>query len=717
MGHFDEEACSHVGPRIQVQGDQVKLHSGLVACNDSLEECAEMMKDLEDENLLLRKELQRVTSQGDEASERISELEQENEELRSLEKEKNDGEEEWKKKAVQRTVLQRHSTMMGATLADCNSDTPDIHHCTSMEGLLVRETIMDPELMSQSSTRTTLNPCPPGARQFQKKVEQVKTLLRTLEQKDKASETLRMQRDDFAASLRNQQNLAVKLENGLLQRDTELKQKQSLLDELQAHCDELRGMLDSERDVADQLRMKVQRLEDKLECERRRVSCLTEIPVHSAKSEAGDNLADALRTAGGLCPNAECEECECLREQLADMKNQMLQECAELRSRLRNAEAILAKQELETRLPRAHVCKREACDTTRELLRLCLSAAPGTFRPDEQRQLQLLRRQLLEKGNKISGSDGREEPRERIRGVCPLSEPEEELAPPPSVKADPDHQRLLELQDQLGDVVPNRVSSMIWEEDSISVRPTEARKELASTVEELNQECSRLSLQLAKVSENEEQQLRHERNQLLYQLASSRRLEEEQERTAEQLRSTVTYLQRLLAASGVGHEAIEGVLQDHEMMLAGSWAETENRTKDLQHENRRLREQIAGLRAMQDASSSGSGAEAASQAQELSSLREKCTELGDRLHTSRLHELEARRNADAVPELQTWICQLQTKLADSERANAEMRDTFGGPSWSSIFNGFMCATPNRPVVHTHVADAGSGAAPVTWPTR
>jgi len=164
--------------------------------------------------------------------------------------------------------------------------------------------------VSPFSSRLTLSALRvPSTRQFQKKVEEVKQLLRTVEQKDKAAVVLRMQRDDFQACLKNHQNISVKLENGLLQRDADLKQKQYLLDQSQVHCDELRGMLESERDVADQLRMRVQRLEDKLENERRRMSgSPMEFLVQSVKSEAVDNLADALKNAGGF--PTDCEDCE-----------------------------------------------------------------------------------------------------------------------------------------------------------------------------------------------------------------------------------------------------------------------------------------------------------------------------------------------------------------------------------------------------------------------
>merc|ERR1719507_1727415 len=104
-----------------------------------------------------------------------------------------------------------------------------------------RETSTDFDNPSPCSSRlnsSTMRPV--GARQFQKKVEEVKNLLRILEQKDKASSALRMQRDDYQASLKNAETLSVKLEHGLMQRDTELRQKQSLLDDMQVHCDEIR---------------------------------------------------------------------------------------------------------------------------------------------------------------------------------------------------------------------------------------------------------------------------------------------------------------------------------------------------------------------------------------------------------------------------------------------------------------------------------------------
>merc|ERR1719362_2263724 len=355
--------------------------------------------------------------------------------------------------------------------------------------MMDREVSISSELLSPSSQKLNLRP--PGVRQFQKKVEQVKTLLRTVEEKDKASAALRMQRDDFAASLKNQQNLGVKLEAGLLQRDSELKHKQALLDDMQVRYDELHGVLENERDVADQLRVKVQRLEDKLVNERMQGSSLME-EIPRLQSDVGDNLAEALRTAGA----DDCEECEYLREQLADMKNHMLERAG-----------TMQYKELETRLNQALECKRVACDIARELLRLCDSAVFGTFGPDEQRQFALLRRQLHENGNNVSGvDDGQEEPRERLNGVCSLREPEEELAPPPATD-------LAAFRAQMKD-----------------------RKELASTVlKELSQELSQLNLQLAKASENEEQQLRDERSQLQFQLASSRKLEFEQERIAEHL--------------------------------------------------------------------------------------------------------------------------------------------------------------------------------------
>jgi len=536
-----------------------------------------------------------------------------------------------------------------------------------------------------------------------------------------------------------------------------------------------------------------------------------------------------------------------LRGQLADMKSHMLQECAELRSHLRTAEATFAKQgdaeraskpcetckadanvespgtqtgtftpvvasvddnagamlgvqreELHTPLARARAqeCKRLACDTARELLHICDSAAPGTFGPDEQRRLELARAQLLESDNCISHGDGGDE--QRSLGRMSLTEPEEELAPPSTKNAHDQQSGHVELRDELGDkldkqlsmsilptspgdklnkqrsipmwqdkqapisiqptvsgdsvsnmasssmweeesMLPTRTnfrvegsdkagkqlsmsfmptSSMVWQEESMmstmtnfranaieSIRETdgtetEAQSELASTVEELNKECSRLSLHLAEESKNEEQKLRDERNQLLTQLASARKLEEEQERTNDQLRNTIAYLQRLLAASGVGPEAIEGVLRDHEQMIVGTWADSERRTRELKLENNRLRDKIAGLEAMKNTPCSGSGTattqEAATWAKEVASLRGECHDLGERLHAARLLELEARRKADAVPELETWISQLQTRLAQSERTNAEMKEALGGPSWSSIFNSLMCTTTNRP---------------------
>jgi len=83
-------------------------------------------------------------------------------------------------------------------------------------------------------------------------------------------------------------------------------------------------------------------------------------------------------------------------------------------------------------------------------------ADPSMFGPHQQRRLELLRRQLLESGNGIISGDFREDWREHRQhlgskrsSILSLSKPEEELAPPLSAKADPDHRRYVELSGQL----------------------------------------------------------------------------------------------------------------------------------------------------------------------------------------------------------------------------------------------------------------------------
>jgi len=486
----------------------------------------------------------------------------------------------------------------------------------------------------------------------------------------------------------------------------------------------------------------------------------------------------------------KCSGCEALREELFETKSRMLQDCTDLRIRLEASEAALSSTDLNywagqavkvspalsnaslatTDVPTRLASKRSvsvqswmddefedggACGLTpvfespksespdEELNRkvkvgdvlaefleddgstmatLALEIVGVTFSGSYSGEACMNRKAALESvvqrlAAGLSNPQEQETAAEEKRDF--FSEPEEELAPPPRY-----FQELMQQQQQqpTGVKKPADDAASVDDDEEHSV----SRECLLRTVQTLQLECGQLTAQLLKAAKIKEAQaecdlLREENDNLKSQLSCAQQLEREHKFSLEQLRSSNRILERLMVADS-GHHApavdmpgwpvacIEAHRESNALPLlrttatvksasstySSTHAELTTQIRELQEDCECLREELA---AQTTASSSN---------EELSGLRREICDVRARLHVAQLAELDARKRADALPELVVKNGKLLKRLAEAEQNLREMR-AVGGTNWSTFLSSFMCTAPEEKLHSTGVTDLAVGA--------
>jgi len=514
------------------------------------------------------------------------------------------------------------------------------------------------------------------ARQFQKKV---KELMKNLDDSEKAhsnsSKLLLEQLDDMKSQLAklrlSEQRYALQLEQAQLL----IRTKQDELATTEANYEELRGKFDIERCSAEQLRLKVQHVEEELEAERmrmnlssvgrRRGSCVApelgdEMPV---KRMGTDELARALgedklmlmrRSIQSLTDVSDGQSNTPGATPLDESRKSGLLRKKELSDQVQVGDVVAEFLEEDGSL------KIEIKDAA------CSGSFSGTMCMDRKLALNSVVQKLvfdladlLEPGSvferkKILEDEALQLPDFSCRPS--LTEPEEELSPPPE-----------------------------------NLRPQEVQAECDS--------------------------LRQERDDLKIVLASARQLAGEQERSLEQLRSSNMILERVLASSSQSGPAAskEAQLASNVGPANSSLAKIASEQAELVMQNRALQEQCQCLREQLASQTKAVGGLESGKSQDLTSIRQDAHEVRARLHVAQLAELEARRKADVIPGLAAENVHLRRRAAEAEQKLRGVDEAAGGATWllnkSTFWTSFMSSAPEtkRPLpIGTSNMAAGAG---------
>jgi len=317
-----------------------------------------------------------------------------------------------------------------------------------------------------------------------------------------------------------------------------------------------------------------------------------------------------------------------------------------------------------------------------------------------------------------------------------FSESEEELSPPPRyVQELMKQQQQPRQQTSIKKSADNAASMDDHEEHSVS------RECLLRTVQELQLECGQLTAQLLKGAKIEEaqvecDQLREENDNLKIQLSCARQLEREYEFSNEQLRSSNQILERLMVADGSHHAPTVDMpvwpvacIEAHSRrdslprvsisrmsslsllptvapvrsvssIYSSTHAEMNTQIRELQEDCEYLREELAAQTTERSSVSESN--------EELSGLRREICDVRARMHVAQLAELDARKRADALPELLVKNGQLLRRLVEAEQNLCEMR-AVGGSNWSTFWNSFMRTAPEKKPHSTAVSSLAAGA--------
>jgi len=630
------------------------------------------------------------------------------------------------------------------------------------------------------------------ARQFQ---QRVKDLMKTLDEKDRAhdksSNVLVVQMDDL-------KNQLAKLRTSEHRRAHQLEQAQVLIRTTQdehsnmaARYEELCGMLDIERCSAEQLRLKVQNLEDELEADRMHirltplersvgfrgvpapgdespmthmrsdveVAAQSDVHRHSAglKRMGTDDLARALGEDKLMVMRRECGDCAVLREELFETKSRLLQDCTDLRVRLEASEAALAntdlnhwgQQALSRNLSTATTDIGESSITSWVTARSSLQLSTDDVN-DEQRQHGLT--PVAETTQ--SGVLRNKEPTEKVKVGDVVAEFLEEDG---SLKIEikdaaysssfsggtPDTNRkqamnamvqriMADLTDSLDQgsafeekkLLEGKVSDDPLRLQDFPCRPenaqsalTEPEKEqlqrhgqsvLTEPEEELSPPPEHIRPQAQQDVKAECDCLREERDKLKTILASAQQLGQEQERSLQQLRSSNMILERLLASSSQ-HTPTADPAATNKAQLASNAAQSAgfansslatlaSEQAELAMQNRALQEKVHCLREQLASQAKAVGSHGSGKSEDLISVPLEACEARARCHVAQLAELEARRKADALPGLAAENLHLRRRAAEAEHKLGEMNEAAGGATWllnkSTFWGGFMSAAPD-----------------------
>merc|ERR1712008_593765 len=124
-------------------------------------------------------------------------------------------------------------------------------------------------------------------------------------------------------------------------------------------------------------------------------------------------------------------------------------------------------------------------------------------------------------------------------------------------------------------------------------------------------------------------------------------------------------------------------------------AEQTRRIRELQEECQYLREEMAAR--------TTAGSNVSENSDELSGLHREVCYVRARLRVARLAELEARKKADALPELVVKNEWLLKRVAEGERNLSDIKTVVGGFTWSAFWRSIICNTPEKNLLSADVS--------------